>query len=717
MGPTVKVDTSSMSWWKNAKMGWDETSVSIPADTSVSALALIPENSAKAAAREPSNPIVAKKTYRKTAAHGSQRRLGAISRSVSIAASHSPLTMDRVVVSQAQKQAISPILPVLDASQERAEMQRVRSALRLRVRLAFLDVREIPTANLASRTISDVVAVETPVAQAPVKASVRRSHIASSVVASKTRSHRHQYTIRGLAKYRTLNRPSATASDGIVSSQAKSDKAVASQQTTDYPSHEGGAERSTEEPLPSGQITISGAGQSRVIETGSVRAPASATQGLSFGVTSQTLLAMNTQQALPSRASGGRPTGKIYSVADQVDTQDTQKTTDAAQKGVSSHKMAARVPGLVQFQARMNSTRPSYVEAFQWLDPVFGVEGEVVSNEGTAEGMQKHWVQVNANDHWPTLSLSQNPSLGDSVPLISENNLRLLEGTSGIKISHEGGIVFGRLPRDVSLAFSGRAENRSVFTDKESDQYQDFILLNVEPGAHVLHLSLGLDKGAVAVPVRPGVATYVDLTNLEVHGIEGSVITGDDNSGKGLSGIRVSVVGQTGDPVKTDSSGAFTVPGVLVAEGHPVYLETDASEGHTHRYAVGAAAWTTQATLYRFSSRRIEGLTQQLEGGVSSDSGLILGVFPKIAGQTEGEAFFPSVRSLEAGASLTPETYTLDSEDRMLVNTPLSTEAPRFAAAQIPAGTNLLHVEDKSQRLRWSQLVISSPGVINVVNP
>ncbi len=756
MGPLVKVDTSSLSWWQNTKLGFDPGQIALSKDESLAASA------AQVKAPAVSLPLsakashqVAKPALKKIAAHVSKlgshiaaklaRRKASAILTPSVAATVQPTSqIDTIAVTQAQKQLI---LPVLSGEQERTEMRRVRSVLRQRVRLAFLDVRTVPTAALVALPVVDVTAPGSSVEAETTRTSIvkpsrstRRfvSQAKKTAQAEPARRRRYPYSVRGLRAMTpsesTLVASSyagASSHDRVLSTQSARTVSGEEAETTGYSQTQVTAPVGTAEtqnhqdqsPLGSGQILVRGGGQTRVIDTGATTQSRDvATQGVSFGVTSQTTLAMNTQPSGSAQRQNRVITGQAFAQNPGVTTQASpnDKTEgDQSEKSVITHKSAARTHAAAASYNKPRPTigRPAYVEAFQWLDPVFGVDGEVVSHEGTAIGTQKRWVQVNAGDHWPTLSLSQNSSLGDSVPLISDNNLRLLESTSGIKVTQDGGIVFGRLPRDVNLAFSGRAENRSVFTDKEADEYQDFILLNVEPGAHLLHLSRGLDKGAIAVPVRSGVATYVDLTDVSVRSLEGSVISADDSSGRGLSGIRVSIVGQVADPVRTDSAGAFSLPGVLVAEGHPVYLETDASDGHTHRYAVGAEAWTTQATLFRFSSRRIEFLTQQLEGGVSPDSGLVMGAFPRLVAQADGETLYPSVRSIDSGASLSPETYTLDTDDRMLVNAPLTAESPRFAAAQVPAGANLLHVEDKAQGLHWSQLIMASPGVVNVVTP
>jgi hypothetical protein len=243
-----------------------------------------------------------------------------------------------------------------------------------------------------------------------------------------------------------------------------------------------------------------------------------------------------------------------------------------------------------------------------------------------------------------------------------------------------------------------------------------FVFVNVAPGAHLLYL-VGSERGA-RVPVGAialgGHATYLPLVAPKPARFRGFVYDASSARAKGLKGISVRILGQS-PAAMTSPSGAFELNGVLTVGEFPVFLETDSRDGFTHRYRI-LPEQADSVGLFRFEPRLLHAWLSQLEGGVSTDSGLLVAAVPPTALEKTGEAF-ASTRPILAATTLTPETYALSAQDRLLVDAPLEAAAPRFLAVQLPDGPSQATVEDKAGRTVWSEIVFASPRVINVAGP
>jgi hypothetical protein len=363
---------------------------------------------------------------------------------------------------------------------------------------------------------------------------------------------------------------------------------------------------------------------------------------------------------------------------------------------------------------------PGFVEAMNWKDPVSGGAKESISLEGVAvkkTDRGNEWIVARASDHLPTLSLARTPSLGKSTPLLSFNSRNALSILGQTQVNASLGVIFGRLPAGMTLSVDGRTEAPLYFP--EGTENQSFILFNVEPGARIVSVSgvYGEKVSALAAPVLSKTATFLDLSVFENRQVRGWVLSGDNAKAQGLPGVLVRAVGHPQSAQKTDRWGRFLLENLRTAPGHPIYLESEASHGDTHRYAVPESMWGG-VSLFRFSAARVDALAKQLEGGLHSTSGLLIAAFPfPEALSEEGGAVFPRLVPVEASSSLIPETYTLNARDELLVNTPLRGENRRAIAVQVPEGLNRLEIEDAAQKVVWSSFLISSPGVINVVLP
>jgi hypothetical protein len=369
---------------------------------------------------------------------------------------------------------------------------------------------------------------------------------------------------------------------------------------------------------------------------------------------------------------------------------------------------------------------PPFIEAFDWATAVESAKTDALTVENPegvfTESGRTGWSIARAPQHLPTLYWLN----GKSAPLIS-NNAALLLSTlagAGLSVQSETGMVFGKVPSGWTVELSGRAERPVVLTSdnhvvpaqsSEGDRY--FAFLNTEPGAHLIYLvgPLGKPNGAVAVPVLPGTASYLDLSLVTRKSVTGRVFDAEAATPRPVKGAQVRVAGQTGATAVTDERGEFSISGVSIISNYPIYVETDAATGYTHRYKV-PSGHERDLMLFRMGEKQIAQWLAQLEGGISGASGIIVAAVPRPVGLSTDHMVFPAAESLVNAANLKPETYTLSSSGQLQINTPLKADAARFLTVQVPDGPTIVRLDDQRQTMVWSELVVSQPGIVNVVS-
>jgi len=151
---------------------------------------------------------------------------------------------------------------------------------------------------------------------------------------------------------------------------------------------------------------------------------------------------------------------------------------------------------------------------------------------------------------------------------------------------------------------------------------------------------------------------------------------------------------------------------------HPVDLEVWAVGEYPHRYRLLPQP-STRMQLFVFPANVIHDWTGQLQGGLSAAGGVVVGAagdFPARR-SVAGEAVYPQLRGLTESAMLRPETYTLSPQNQLLVHRALDLQSARYVGVQLPEGgvEALLETQD-AQELR-GELIIASPGVVNVITP
>lgn len=377
--------------------------------------------------------------------------------------------------------------------------------------------------------------------------------------------------------------------------------------------------------------------------------------------------------------------------------------------------------GKVSIQTKaMNTQKANVVELISGAivrgatDYLYSFEG--YSAKAKAKQGEGGWKVTAAKDHWSTLSWGglKNTRI---LPLISASTAADLAKRSSVSLMADAGIIFGKLPSGMTVELSGRAEPPVYFPTKANDGSRYFAMMNAAPGAHLLYFASTAD--AVAVPVLEGVATYLDLTQAAKKTVRGRVLRAESADASGMTAVSVSVVGQPRSSAITDASGNFELKNVVFHDGMPIQIETRAHGEHVHRYRLMASSADLDESqaFYRFSPSQVDQLIGQLEEGVSSDSGLAIAAVPGLTAASTGRQAFAQVYTVAKGETFDPETYALDSRGRLRVSEPLIEGAPRFIAVQIPSGLAMARVSDEAKKAYWSQMVVASPKVINVLGP
>ncbi len=361
-----------------------------------------------------------------------------------------------------------------------------------------------------------------------------------------------------------------------------------------------------------------------------------------------------------------------------------------------------------------------YIQALNWSDAVYDGFTEELTQESTAgEAASTGWRISKAADSLPTLHWS---TVG-SVPMVAHNTARLLGTLLKTPIQPQMGVVLGRLPCGWSVEFSGRAEAYLLGDDNQPIRAgqehlaKSFIFINAAPGMHLAHLVERATGKAIALasPVMAGTTTFLELAVPTAKSINGVILDASERDTAPIANVWVEVVGQPAKRARTNAKGEFKIDGVLTVGNQPLFLQSDHQSSFTHRYRV-VPEKLSNLVLFRLQKEQIETWMNQLAGGVSAESGLVVVAMPQLVQQAD-EALFPAILPLHDKQSLTPETYSLSPTGQLQVNTPISSEAPRFLGVQIPEGAVIAQVENKAQKVIWSELVPTGKGIVNLIGP
>ncbi|MBU6376033.1 MAG: hypothetical protein KGQ59_08565, partial [Bdellovibrionales bacterium] len=160
----------------------------------------------------------------------------------------------------------------------------------------------------------------------------------------------------------------------------------------------------------------------------------------------------------------------------------------------------------------------------------------------------------------------------------------------------------------------------------------------------------------------------------------------------------------------------FDLGEVQLPVGMGVFVEARLPGGFTHRYAVSSKSVQKPLSLFHFSEGRIGRWLQGLEGGLSAESGLVVGSVPA----SKAKMGSPKIKSLGVSAKGSAETYWLDSQDQLMdptVSAPSSARYVQWLGVEVSGRSVLAGLQ--SSRGRWleAKWLPVSPGVITVVSP
>lgn len=354
------------------------------------------------------------------------------------------------------------------------------------------------------------------------------------------------------------------------------------------------------------------------------------------------------------------------------------------------------------------SIRVKAVDAF---DETREAQAQVrtLSYQGAAQRSSAPWVRIESPESWPVIAQAQAGAHALSVPVLTKNSVLLLARGQGLSVMPSGAVVYGKVPSGKRVRISGRSEEPIYWSRPDGTRW--FMILNAAPGASVLQMDSG---EAVAVPALEASAVYLDLRDVRTETVAGRVFDGSQAKPTWISGAWVSLVGQSGKRVQTDAQGRFRLEGVRRVGQYPLHIEVSQGTEFVHRYE--AAQNLQDLSLFRFPAASIQTWVKQLEGGVSSESGMVLAAFPGWSQSKQKARYTASLYPVQVGQGLVPETYSLDSLDRLQPGRALDPASPRALAVQVPQGLNLLKlVPESGKSPAWTQWVFSSPGVVNVI--
>lgn len=415
------------------------------------------------------------------------------------------------------------------------------------------------------------------------------------------------------------------------------------------------------------------------------------------------------------RLSDFAPVGSSLRPGDQPAIAHTQPQTASAPNPENSVEAASRVAKPKKETGGVSSASvsiPAHVEAFDWVREVPQVSTQVLSRDNTPAGMRR-WILSQASGYMPTMAWVGEEILG--IPMMGENTLRILEKVAGEPQRSEAGLILGKLPGGWSIAPSRTdvlyLDHDGLPVEPEADQSgRYFIILNQPVGSQflrIVHRASNAD-GGFTVPVDLETVTYLDWSDLDVRDLKGRVY---DSQGRGMKGVYLQFAMDSGNRylVSTGQRGEFRILGVPFLSDYPVYLDTVTSREFIHRHTV--YSMNEEIPLFRFDRNQVTAWLEQISGGLSDQSGLVVGSVKHLF---QASGYSRLTPKLDTPAS---RAFTLSPSGELLEDTPIETTVPVFLLTEVGPGFHQLSLQDtESAAKAWWGSVYSAPGVINVVN-
>ncbi len=374
------------------------------------------------------------------------------------------------------------------------------------------------------------------------------------------------------------------------------------------------------------------------------------------------------------------------------------------------------------------------------LEEVAGATSQVWSFEGWAKTSSEGWVVSTAQEQWPTLSYLSTQRQGSAVvkpAFLSQREASVLSAIGGVALQPEAGIVFGEVPSGYIVEVSGRSEypvywipGQGAVSSQEFGSTRWFGFTNVEPGMQIVSLinMWTSERVPVAVPVVAGYSSHLDLKEVSRLSIHLKVLDGARVDGSPRSGVRVTRAGVSADTYASDRAGQVNVGNQLVVHPYPIYLELQesSSAGFPQRVRIASAeamsSRDSPVTLPFLPVKTVNDLVSQLEpsdtgsASIHPTSGMALVAWDGKSHLSRGDELYPVDHPLDPTATLEPEVYFIDSEDRLSVQGSVGRSLSRVMAVQLDPGLHKMVLgNDSDKGESWSELSVISTGVVSLL--
>lgn len=387
------------------------------------------------------------------------------------------------------------------------------------------------------------------------------------------------------------------------------------------------------------------------------------------------------------------------------------------EKAVENHKS--------EEEGFFTKPRHPFVDGFDVSSEIHLAFADVVSHEGLASGNQAKWTRITAPAYWPTLALVQSHALG--TPLFSQNTLQYVEMNSKIYQQAGTGMVMIRVLNGWRAKLSARSEEPiyldatgQVLADEKASGVRLAFFKNVEPGGHLLYMTQSTgEAGAISFPVEPGTLTYLDPERPKISHFNGHVLS--TLNARPIRFAQVRVLGRAASAF-TDHQGYFQMENVIAFNHYPLIVETEHSKGYVHRYHMSSSQ-LSNAELYRVDSKMYDAWTSELEGGISSQGGVLFAAIPEAVMKAPSHELSPKITPFLEGGTLQAESYPLTQEGHLFNLSPtgevelikkITRQSPRFVSVHLSEGVHTATLQEGAETV-WSEMINASPNVIQIV--
>jgi hypothetical protein len=298
----------------------------------------------------------------------------------------------------------------------------------------------------------------------------------------------------------------------------------------------------------------------------------------------------------------------------------------------------------------------------------------------------------------------------------------------GTTIQPSAGLVFGEVPAGYRVEFSGRSDEaiywvsgKGQLSTHDYSQARSFALLNAEPGMHLVHLVHAWtgERIPVAAAIVGGYSTFLDLSKVRRVGVRGRIALSSAKRFEPAALLQVSRVGDSTRSVFSNKAGEFKLDHILVAGELPIFIEyfgKDFPHPHRVKVSLGTSDLVEAGELFAISSQRVSQWLEQLEGGVSPESGLVLSAWRHSSQKLEDSGAGPVVHPLDASVEIEPETYFVGTRDDLNVQGVMRRGITTALSTQLVPGLHKVEVRfPYDHEPIWSEIAIASPGVITTL--